>query len=515
MIVTQNNKELRNLQEQVLKNKEDIARHYEIDRTLANLGIEIVGQVETPEDLPNPATYTGSFGDTYAVGNKVEVDAGTARYMYYVYTRPDINAGQPFNYWLNVGSISIVGPQGVQGPIGPQGPKGEAGAKWNSGAYPNITGNINDYYLVTTGGSGYIGDVYRITEGGPIYMGNIRGPQGLQGIQGPAGLEGPQGAPGPKGEPGDVGGFINIWGILSNINQAPTPASLNNLTVAYLVGAAAPYDLYVQIGESSDTAIWTNMGPFNAATLVTIDGVGQNVWDAGTKVDKVETAANEVYVHKHNIQGTVAYSSGITNNVIVARSGLDVLVPDTPGRDNAATSKKYVDNGFVSKVTTSGSYQRIYGISPQGEPYIFNVGETTLGYSIAKRLSDGGLLVPQTPGGNSHAASKKYVDDNKGTKLYEHEITGVSGTATTGETITKLVLVTTSSASITGGGETGLSLLYLDSINSYIPYYGKITYILDYFMNQVTVQFHNRLNGGEVESMILDVENMVDTVTAL
>lgn len=178
-MVVIDNKQYRNLEEQVQKNKEDIARHYEIDRVLANLGIEIVGQVETPEDLPNPATYTGSFGDAYAVGIKAEVDAGTARYMYYVYTRPDINADQPFNYWLNVGSISIIGPVGPVGPQGPQGPKGESGAKWNSGAYPNITGNIDDYYLVTTGGSGYIGDIYRITENGPMYMGNIRGPQGL------------------------------------------------------------------------------------------------------------------------------------------------------------------------------------------------------------------------------------------------------------------------------------------------------------------------------------------------
>lgn len=449
MIVTQNNKELRNLQEQVLKNKEDIARHYEIDRTLANLGIEIVGQVETPEDLPNPATYTGSFGDTYAVGNKVEVDAGTARYMYYVYTRPDINAGQPFNYWLNVGSISIVGPQGVQGPAGPQGPKGEAGAKWNSGAFPNITGNINDYYLVTTGGSGYIGDVYRITEGGPVYMGNIRGPQGLQGIQGPAGLEGPQGVPGPKGETGDVGGFINIWGILTNINQAPTPASLNNLTVAYLVGAAAPYDLYVQIGESSDTAIWTNMGSFNAATLVTVNGVGQNVWDAGTKLDKVETSTTEVYVHKRNVQGTVAYSQGLSSNAIVQRTGLDILVPDTPGKNLAA-------------------------------------------------------------------ASKKYVDSQKGTKLYHHELTGVSGTASTGETISSIILVSTISTSITGGDENALLMLYIDSVNSYIPYSGKI---IDMFgtsnAKEVKLQFHNRLKDGEVESITLNVRRMTDTVTAL
>lgn len=257
------------------------------------------------------------------------------------------------------------------------------------------------------------------------------------------------------------------------------------------------------------------MGPFNAATLVTVNGAGQNVWSADTKLDKVETSANEVYVHKHGTQGTVPYTSGVANNVIVARVGLDILVPDNPGRDNAATSKKYVDNGFVSKVTTAGSYQRIYGISPGGEPYIFNVGETALGYAIAKRVSDGGIIVPQEPGGNSHAASKKYVDDNKGTKLYEHNITGVSGTTTTGDTITNIVLVSTDAASITGGGETALSLLYFDSINSYVPLYGKITNILDYFMNQVTMQFHNRLNGGEVEPMILDVENMVDTVTPL
>lgn len=38
-----NGKELRNLEEQVLKNKEDIAAHYNIDRVLANFGIRIVG----------------------------------------------------------------------------------------------------------------------------------------------------------------------------------------------------------------------------------------------------------------------------------------------------------------------------------------------------------------------------------------------------------------------------------------------------------------------------------------
>ena len=91
----------RNLEEQVLKNKEDIAKHYEIDRALANLGIEVVGQVETAEQLPDPLTYDGKYGYTYAVGNQEEVETGTGYYTYYVYTRPAPDAGYNDNhYWV-------------------------------------------------------------------------------------------------------------------------------------------------------------------------------------------------------------------------------------------------------------------------------------------------------------------------------------------------------------------------------------------------------------------------------
>ena len=85
---------LRNLQEQVQKNKEDIQRHYEIERVLADWGIRIIGQMETWE-IP-----TGSFeyGDAYAVGP----DGGP--FVFYIYTR-----GNP-DYWFDYGAISIVGP---------------------------------------------------------------------------------------------------------------------------------------------------------------------------------------------------------------------------------------------------------------------------------------------------------------------------------------------------------------------------------------------------------------------
>ena len=59
---------LRNLEAQVLKNKEDIAAHYNRDRVLADFGIRVLGQRDSAADLPNPATFSGDYGDAYAIG---------------------------------------------------------------------------------------------------------------------------------------------------------------------------------------------------------------------------------------------------------------------------------------------------------------------------------------------------------------------------------------------------------------------------------------------------------------
>ena len=166
-----------NLQEQVQKNKEDIANHYNIDRVLANFGIKVIGQVSTEAQLPLP--FNGDYGDAYAVGTSEPYD-------FYIWTRADANSGHPEDYWFNVGGLTIVGPQGPQGEQGPQGPQGVPGPQGPTG---------------------------------------VQGPQGPQGPQGIQGLTGPQGPQGPKGDTGDVGGFININGILANANQLPTPAS--------------------------------------------------------------------------------------------------------------------------------------------------------------------------------------------------------------------------------------------------------------------------------------------------
>ena len=310
-----------NLQEQVQKNKEDIANHYNIDRVLANFGIKVIGQVSTEAQLPLP--YNGDYGDAYAVG-------ASEPYDFYIWTRADANSGHPEDYWFNVGGLTIVGPQGPKGEQGLQGPQGVPGPQ------------------------------------GPTGPQGPHGPQGPQGIQG---LTGPQGPQGPKGDTGDVGGFININGILANANQLPTPASLNNLTIAYLVGASTPYDLYVQIGSTSATATWNNAGPFNAATLVTVNGKAQNVWSADTKVNSLIgntdiSNGSRVYIHiKGNRQdidstcfliwndGTSEPPSSANGSIPqIANGYIAVRTPDS-SKPYAATNVKYVNDALPEVIT--------------------------------------------------------------------------------------------------------------------------------------------------------------------
>ena len=280
-------KQYRNLEEQVLKNKQDIANHYAVDRALSNFGIKIVGRANTVEELPVADTYAGNYGDAYAVGT-------SAPFTFYIFTRPDPNAGEPNNYWLDVGQLSIVGPQGIPGPQGPQGPAGTSN-KWYTETLPSNP-KVGDMALLANG------NVYQYQSNGQWQLiQNIMGPQGTIGPRGPQGIPGPQGLTGQQGQRGDTGGLVNIAGILSNESQLPTPEELNNPTIAYLVGASAPYNLYIQIGETPATALWTNVGPLNVATMVTVGGEYQNTWSADSKLDRKQ-APNQYtpYVYAEN-----------------------------------------------------------------------------------------------------------------------------------------------------------------------------------------------------------------------
>lgn len=260
----------RNLEEQVQKNKEDIARHYKTTRALANLGIKVVGQVETEADLPAAASFTGSYGDTYAVGIKANVDAGTATYTYYVFSRPSIDTGETTPYWLNVGRISIEGPRGFPGDRGPQGPQGIPGTVWTISRVSPTNSNIDQYTLA---GDAWLnsanGNIYTVgtdTQGNLKWVqnGNIRGPQGVQGIQGLKGDQGIQGPIGPQGEKGDAGQSFHVEGTLESTDLLPTPTQAIRAGAYLIPNEADPneYDMWIIVGghNEDDELEWMNAG---------------------------------------------------------------------------------------------------------------------------------------------------------------------------------------------------------------------------------------------------------------
>ena len=338
---------LRNLEEQV----QYLTDYHAVNQGLVQWGIRVVGQVQTEQELPQD--YEGEYGDAIAVGTK-------APYSFYIWTRPSIE-GNPA-YWFPFGEISIVGPQGPKGDPGVKGATGES-TKWLVGATvpTNTNYNISDMYL-----NQRTGDVYQLlstNDGGKRWLSicNIKGAQGNQGLQGPRGEQGEQGEQGPKGETGDVGGFINIWGTLTSTDQLPNPTTLGNLTVAYLVFHAGNagddpndhYDLYIQVGATSAEANWFNAGPFNAATLVTVNGVGQNVWNADTKVDKNTSGGNKVYVSSRNVDKMISYTDSAVGATIPIRSGQGNFKVNAPTHESECANKKYVDD----KVASAGGVQ--------------------------------------------------------------------------------------------------------------------------------------------------------------
>ena len=245
-MITIDNVQYRNLEEQVKKNMDDIKYMLEEEGVLNEFGIKVVGQITSDNQLPDPATYTGEYGDAYAVGR-------SAPYTLYIYTRA--NGSHPNDYWFNIGQFPLPGPKGPVGPQGPQGPQGTRGSTWTSGQVTPTHGTSDDLakdkYLNTSNG-----DVYNYTGTRWQLVGNIKGPQGIQGPQGNVGPQGPQGIQGPKGDIGPAGPAFVIAGKVANENQLPNPSTLAD-NIAYLVGSNNDYDLYVQL---QDTGTWQNVG---------------------------------------------------------------------------------------------------------------------------------------------------------------------------------------------------------------------------------------------------------------
>lgn len=431
-MITVNNKEYRNLVEQVgyLTNRVD--EHYERDRVLADYGIRIVGSVDSVDNLPPANTYDGLYGDAYTVGTG-------APYDFYIFTRP--LQGETENRWLDLGQLAIQGPQGDIGPQGPVGPQGES-TQWYVGqGQPYIEANVNSLYFDTT-----TSNIYQKQEGQWIMVANIKGNTGAQGPQGPQGEIGPQGPQGIQGENGVPGDAVNIVGILTSSSMLPDPDTVARDS-AYVVEDGTGQWLYfiTGLGTAESPLIWDKVA-FENGTTVLVGGNPVQTFDADSKVSKITSTTQYLRVYA-NYAGTekspivattpglaVDQSDRIASYGPVGRSATSTvnahLMTGIPVYDYDAANKKYVDeqvqavkDASVEKNTTQEYI--VYGTSSVGTQTTHTIATTnarrtagsipsysSLTNTNADTIPSNATLIVSTPTKIAQAANKQYVDNN-------------------------------------------------------------------------------------------------------
>lgn len=94
------------------------------------------------------------------------------------------------------------------------------------------------------------------------------------------------------------------------------------------------------------------------------------------------------------------------------RSSNAVLITGDPIKPYQAANKKYVDDGFVAKVTTSTQDMRVYGLRADGTQAVFPTSQNVPEIEHIAQYTTGNNIRTNTPIDNLDCANKKYVDDN-------------------------------------------------------------------------------------------------------
>ena len=140
----------------------------------------------------------------------------------------------------------------------------------------------------------------------------------------------------------------------------------------------------------------------------------------GNRVD-----GEEIGDYQLNIGNLIKGSTQSSNkyvNIDGSLSAKSMSVDNVGTTDTAVVNKKYVDNtyatktdlsGKLDKITSTSTYNRLYGIEITGNQALFNVAAYTLAGSIAQRKADGTLnaTTPTADSSDDTVATKKYVDD--------------------------------------------------------------------------------------------------------
>ena len=332
MAIVYNDKVYRNLQEQVLKNQEDLERYAATTLTLNNMGIRVLGILSDSTKLPPTASQ---YGDAYLIGT-------TPPYDLYIWTRLEAQDSARF---VSVGQFPA--PSNIPGKTGPQGPQGDTGV------------GIANIYVDS---SGYMRIIY--TDDRPdSEFGSLKGPQGAMGPKGPKGDKGDPGAQGPRGLDGENAFAVTIIDTLTSIDQLPSP-SIAGRNDAYVIKSEGKSDLYGLVSENG-TLKWANFGTIAVqsgyATPADVQAV-QNTVPTNLAIDakKIVLARNGVSLPN---QANLKISSIDEFNLVgedavplyaSAFNGYKVITEDEPTLDIADEVKyHYRFNNSYLNITTA------------------------------------------------------------------------------------------------------------------------------------------------------------------
>lgn len=396
-----------NLQQQVGKNKRDIADLWATKFALERAGVRVVGEEASASDLPDPITYGGEPGDAYLIGTEAPFDM-------YIFTQPSV--GETNFKWFNIGPFPAPGEQGEQGEQGDPGPAG-ASSKWRFGSVnPSIleTDRENDGYLNTATGVVFMFDGERW-----ISVGSIRGPQGVQGPKGDTGAQGIQGAKGDTGARGPAGIVIEVIAVLDNTGSLPDPSTVER-NAGYIIND----DLYIIVEDENQDLTWYDAGSFTgvpgqAAVIssATASVVRQNMGTTPTVTILMGgTSSNRTFAFTFNLplpagdiidsdSGSASNTNGWTQRVIASKTFRKVIT-------------SLSDLGLTAPVTTE---QILYVLgSSYSNTCVMISNDTNF-----ERISDapkakGQLFIIQgTPTRNYDV---RYVDDSYDVFIYDGSI---------------------------------------------------------------------------------------------
>lgn len=409
---------------QIEKNRQDIEAIINDAVAFNYIGMKVVGQANTPNDLPDPTEYLAveghDYGDTYAVGT---ID--NPPYEYYVFTRPF----GPYltDHWFNIGVFpspsTVPGPKGDTGETGPA-PNLTIGTVTSTLSQPQVT----------------------IEGTSPNYTLNFK----LQkGDKGDPGTNGRNGVDGKNGKDGTNAVIYTVKGAVDTVSQLPVATSVSTDTAYLVKDGSLLYGIMVQNG----TNIWYNYGPTRVGPRGPA-GVGT------TDLTQVQFPEGEHTITLDDtdglsIVGTGKFSYGTNDTAnpqmtvrvpIFAGTGISISAKsDNTGvvitnSDHTALGKK------LDKITTPTSYAQAYIKATGGSQSMMNISTNAIAGSLVTRDGNGRANIA-SPTDSSHIANKAYVDTADAKKVDKKTTTGYFAYTHDGSTQAELKISQSNDAS--------------------------------------------------------------------